>query len=75
MCPFVNFNNQISINLRKLNNSREKLDLQLLIGIATDDELFNRIQIEIDLFERCHMIIEVRIAVFILFYVVFNLFL
>jgi len=74
MCPFVSFNNRISINLRRLNNSRENLDLQLLIGVATDDELFEQIIVEIDLFERCYNIIEVRIAVFLLSYVVFNLF-
>lgn len=74
MCLFVSFNNQISINLRQLNNSRENLDLQLLIGVATEDELFERIEIEIILFVKCYKIIEVRIAVFILSYVVFNLF-
>jgi len=74
MCPFVDFNNRISVNLRELNKSRENLDLQLLIGVATDDELFEQIEIEIGLFEQCYKIIEVRIAVFILSYVIFHLF-
>lgn len=74
MCPLVSFNNRISINFRQLNINRENLDLQLLIGLATDDELFEQIEVEIDLFVKCFKIIEVRIAVFILSYVVFNLF-
>lgn len=71
---YLSFNNRISLNLRQLNNNRENLDLQLLIGLATDDELFEQIKTEIDLFEKCYSIIEVRIGVFLLSYVVFNLF-
>ncbi|CAH1732946.1 uncharacterized protein LOC114127014 [Aphis gossypii] len=43
---------------KQLNNNRENLDLQLLIGLATDDELFEQIKTEIDLFEKCYSIIE-----------------
>ncbi|KAF0758996.1 Uncharacterized protein FWK35_00019431 [Aphis craccivora] len=43
---------------KQLNINRENLDLQLLIGLATDDELFEQIEVEIDLFVKCFKIIE-----------------
>ncbi|XP_026819857.1 uncharacterized protein LOC113558564 [Rhopalosiphum maidis] len=43
---------------RKLNDDRENLDLSLLIGVTTDDQLYDQIKVEIDIFHKCNKIIE-----------------
>ncbi|XP_025200566.1 uncharacterized protein LOC112598356 [Melanaphis sacchari] len=44
--------------IKKLNDDRENLDLSLLIGLTTNDQLFDHILIEMDIFCKCRKRIE-----------------
>ncbi|XP_022162316.1 uncharacterized protein LOC111028086 [Myzus persicae] len=45
---------------KKLNDDREFLDLSLLIGNTTDDQLYRQIKVEMGIFDKCLEITEVR---------------